>query len=212
MFNSSNLRTIRSNALNQVEIAAGGQVIYSNRYVGLVSSYHNLRKFPFNAHDFEMHFGSIEDSIEEIEFITDPDNTFMGSRLELILSTERNPDFYLFRVLLLLVFVVAMSWTMFWVPPSRFEFQIGLGATSMLTSIAFYLAVGNSLPPLKYLTTLDQMLVWSIILVFLGIVESLISGLLVQADHESAAIKIDKVSRFAFPALLFGGWWLMANG
>lgn len=235
IFNSSKLRAARNNALNQAEIGQNGRVTYINRYVGLVSSYHDLRAFPFDAHDFKIRLGSLEESLDELVFVPDDKNSWISDRLNiegwdvkglaisaenlktresvidisqltLTVSAKREPDFYIFRVLLLLVFVVAMSWTIFWVPPSRFEFQIGLGATSMLTTIAFYLSIGSSLPPLGYLTTLDRMLIWSIILVFLSIVEALVAGLMVQGGTEDRAVKLDKVSRFAFPLLLFGGW------
>jgi hypothetical protein len=99
-----------------------------------------------------------------------------------------------------------MSWVIFWIPPSRFEFQIGLGATSMLTIIAFNLAVASQLPQLGYLTILDKILVWAIFLVFLSILEALAAGLLVISDREGAAVRLDKVSRILFPVLLFGIW------
>lgn len=238
LFNSSNLRASRSNARNQVEVRDGGQVVYINRYTGRISSYHNLRKFPFDRHDFHIDFGSIDDPVEDLVFVPDVENTWITDRLNiegwhveglniqsnpifdkelgyeiselsLILSAERVPDYYVFRVLLLLAFVVGMSWTIFWVPPERFEFQIGLGATSMLTVIAFNLAIASSLPPLGYMTTLDKMLIWAIILVFLSIVEALIGGLLVQTGRQDDAERLDRASRYVFPALLFVGWLLL---
>ena len=235
MLNSSNLRASRRNALNRVAIGSGGRVTFINRYTGLVSSYHNLRQFPFDAHDFKISFASIEDPIEELVFVADAKSSFISerlniegwnirgmsisseptqlleneinvSKLELTVSAKRSPEFYIFRVILLLIAVVAMSWTIFWVPPGHFEFQIGLGATSMLTAIALYLSVSSSLPNLGYLTTLDQMLIWAIVLVFLSIVEALVSGLMVHNKSPRRALRLDRISRFVFPVLLFGGW------
>jgi hypothetical protein len=241
LFNSSDLRVDRTNALDQVAVGEDGNVTYTNRFTGLISSYHDLRQFPFDAHDFEIELGSIEDEIDSLEFVADDDNTWIANRLNiegwaiqgvsltsgptfvreaglnvstviLTISAARNPDYYIYRVMALLFFVVAMSWAIFFVPPSRFEFQIGLGATSMLTAIAFSLSIAGHLPRLGYLTILDKILIWAIFLVFLSIVEALISGLMVLNDNEAGAHRVDWYSRIVFPALLLGGWALMIMG
>jgi hypothetical protein len=235
ILNSTNLRVQRTNARNQVVIGKDGEVHYAQRATGLISSYHNLRAFPFDSHDFLIEFASIEVPADELVFIPVLEDTWINDRLniegwfvnsltisskpeelrdtgfevsvlKLIISADRNPEYYVYRVLSLLAFVVAMSWTIFWIPPSRFEFQIGLGATSMLTAIAFNLSLATQLPTLGYMTTLDRMLIWSIILVFLSIVQALVSGRMVMKDQEELALKLDRVSRYLFPAALFLGW------
>jgi len=45
-------------------------------------------------------------------------------------------------------FVVFMSWAVFWLSPQNLAPCTGLSATSMLTLIAFRLALGSSLPPI----------------------------------------------------------------
>ena len=54
----------------------------------------------------------------------------------------------------------------------------------MLTAIAFNLAVSARLPSVGYLTTLDKMIIWSIILVFLSIFEALLTGRMVDGDGQ----------------------------
>ncbi|MEM8630854.1 MAG: hypothetical protein AAGF74_06445 [Pseudomonadota bacterium] len=241
LFNSSNLRAQRTNRRDQVQIGENGEVRYVQRFTGLVSSYHNLRNFPFDRHDFHINFGSLVEDSSQLVLVADTEDTFISKRLNiegwrvegvslvaapeelpafggiysvatLTLTAERDPSFYVFRIMFLLVFVVGMSWAIFWVPPSRFEFQIGLGATSMLTVIAFNLAIGGSLPPLGYLTTLDRILIWSIILVFLSIVEALATGLLTLGGREKLALRMDQAARVIFPVLLLGGWAVVIWG
>ena len=81
----------------------------------------------------------------------------------------------------------------------------------MLTTMAFIFAIGSSLPPVGYLTTLDKLVIWAIVLIFLSIVEALVAGRLVLNGREKLALQFDLVSRFVFPVLLFGGWYLMVN-
>ena len=237
--NSSNLRTARNNASDQVVIGSEGRVTYRQRFFGEISTYHNLRNFPFDAHDFTITFMSAETGVETLKYVPDQANTWLSDRfnisgwqvtdltlgeesaklretgrslsmLHLTIAAEREVNYYLFRIMLPLFFVVAMSWVIFWVPPSRFEFQIGLGATSMLTVIAFNLAVAGALPPLGYLTVLDQILIWSIAMVFLAIAEALVTGLHVVNGRELRAHQIDRLARVVFPILLIGGWATLA--
>jgi len=239
LLNSSNLRTAFRNARDEVAVGENGQITYVQRYTGAVSSYHNLSAFPFDAHEFRIDIGLTQHDINEANFIADPSRTWISDRLNiegwdvrdvsietrveflepaeldlsvvtLTISAKRQPDFYLYRIMLLLTFVVGMSWVIFWVPPSRFEFQIGIGATSMLTAIAFNLAIAGQLPPVGYLTTMDKMIVWSIMLIFLSIIEALIAGRMVLAGNETRALRLDRVCRIAFPAAFFVGWYLMA--
>ena len=235
LFNSANLRAARRNAQAQVEVGPAGRVVYKNRFTGLISSYHNLRKFPFDQHDFLLEIGSIEVPAEDMVFVPDVDRTWITDRLnvegwavngigirsepqnlknegvevsvlKLTITAKRDAEYYVFRVLAPLFLVVAMSWCIFWIPPDRFEFQIGLGATSMLTAIAFSLSLASQLPTLGYLTVLDKMLIWSIVLVFLSIVQALVSGRMVMKDRAEAARSLDRVCRYLFPAAFFLGW------
>ena len=237
LLNSTQPRITRATARNQVAIGAGGVVTYSTHFSGLISSYHDLREFPFDKHDFEILVGSLKDDIQTLEFAADQQKTWIADRLNiegwevrgvtlssapmmirqagkelsvlsLTISADRSPDYYVYRVMLLLAIVVAMSWVIFWVPPSHFEFQIGLGATSMLTAIAFSLSIAGQLPRLGYLTILDKVVIWAVFLVFLSIVEALVAGLMVIARKEEGALRLDRYSRVAFPVLLFGAWAL----
>ncbi|MCP4381892.1 MAG: hypothetical protein GY798_10865 [Hyphomicrobiales bacterium] len=240
IYNSSNLRAQRTNARDQVVIGEDGMVTYQQRFVGKVSSYHSLRRFPFDRHNFEISVGSIHQGDDTLIFRVDEENTWIASRLNiegwdvtgvsikavtierqslglavsvltLTISAVRQWDYYLYRVMAPLLLVVAMSWTIFWVPPIRFEFQIGLGATSMLTVIAFNLAVSGTLPRLGYLTLLDKSISWAILLVFLSIVEALITGRLTLHGNEERALQIDRQARVFFPVLLFVGWFVILS-
>ncbi len=235
LLNSSQLVLERINARNRVHVEDGGNVLYRQRYTGTISTYHNLSDFPFDRHAFDIEVVTLLNSADEILFIADPRRTWIAEKLNiegweidgldvfaqsrivrqagfdvsvltLRIRATRDSDFFVFRVLLPLILVVAMSWVVFWVPPERFEFQIGIGATSMLTVIAFNITVGNNLPTLGYLTILDKMIIWAILLVFLSIAEALVAGLLQMNGRGELARRADRASRVLFPVLLAIGW------
>lgn len=235
LLDSSVLDMERKGFQNQVQIGPNGSVFYRQRYSGTISTYHDLRQFPFDRHVFDIGIVTLENDTQEIRFVANNDATSIAdtlniegwaigavslftevrnvrqvgldlSVLTLRIEAEREASYFIFRVLLPMVLVVAMSWAVFWVPPDRFEFQIGLGATSMLTVVAFNLAIGNTLPALGYLTALDAMIVWAILLVFLSIAEALLAGLLHLNGKGAQAQTVDRISRVLFPLSLFSGF------
>lgn len=233
--NSSNLREAFRMGRNRVTVGPGGQVTYVQRYTGTISSYHHLQRFPFDRQAFEITLLSPDLGPDELRLVADHDGTGISEQLNiegwnvagvgidarvlhfpavgrdlsqatLTIHADRNPTYYVFRVLLPLVFVVAMSWVIFWVPPERFEFQIGIGATSMLTTIAFSLSIAGKLPDLGYLTVMDKMLIWAVFIVFLSMAEALVAGLMVLRGDEGTAHRLDRWSRLLGPLLLAAGW------
>lgn len=209
-------------------IGPGGKVKYVQRYSGTFATYHNLNDFPFDEQTFRISLLSLEWSEKDIQLVVDEKVTGQQTRLnisdwtikgvegtvgrEYHAPSERfNPryDFnifanrikayYLWKVILPLCLIVAMSWCVFWINPAQYGPQIGLSATSMLTLIAFIFATTNMVPRLGYLTILDRFIVGSTILVFLALVESLTTIYLVSNEKKELAMRIDNVSRFVFP-------------
>jgi hypothetical protein len=118
---------------------------------------------------------------------------------DFLITAHRITGFYLWKVILPLCLIVAMSWCVFWISPELYGPQIGLSATSMLTLIAFIFATTNMVPELGYFTLLDLFIGGSTILVFLALLESLTVTYLVSGDRKRLARRIDVMSRAVFP-------------
>jgi len=235
ILNSSQLTQKRRNARNDVGIEDGGTIVWVNRYIGGVSTYHNLRRFPFDDQVFEIEISIPEASTTEVQLVPDYERTWLGEKLNIEgwdfhsismrvedhyfpqvqqevslavigLQAERNSEYYVYRVLLLLVIVVAMSWVIFWVPPGRYEFQIGICATALLTAIAFNFSLSSNLPHVGYLTIMDRLVIWAVLLIFLAAVQALITVQLVLRERTEAALTLDRRARWIFPLMFFGGW------
>jgi hypothetical protein len=94
-----------------------------------------------------------------------------------------------------------MSWAAFWVDPSLAGSQISISVSSILTLIAYRFVVRNLLPRLPYMTLMDYFLLASTLLVFLALVEVILTTILARGDHGELARRIDRVCRVAFPAV-----------
>lgn len=235
LFNSFSLTAQRTNLLDQVAVGPGGQLTYQQRYRGSISTYHPLQDFPFDTQTFVFRVGSVEIPPDQMLLVPMPERTFLGRRLniegwritelftaaaiEVIpvlneersvltarLGAERLATYYVFKIVLPMLFIVVMSWAVFWVPAHRYEFQIGLGATSMLTLIAFQLSMSSYLPRLGYITIADRLIVWATVLVFLAIFNAVATGVLINAGREATAARLDRTCRWLFPLLLAVGW------
>jgi len=216
----------------KMSIGPGGQVKYVQRYSGTFATYHILSDFPFDKQTFRISLLSFEWPEKDVQLVVNekvtgqrkrlnisdwtikgveatidrrynPGSERFNSRYDFDISAERIKAYYLWKVILPLCMIVAMSWCVFWINPAQYGPQIGLSATSMLTLIAFIFATTNMVPRLGYLTLLDRFIVFSTTLVFLALVESLTTVYLVSKEKKELALRIDKMSRFVFP-IIFG--------
>ena len=96
-----------------------------------------------------------------------------------------------------------MSWTVLWISPENTGPPIGLATTSMLTLIAYRFILGSQLPRVSYLTLLDHFIFASTVLVFMALLEVVITSGLAQAGKAAQAHRLQKAARVVFP-LLFG--------
>jgi hypothetical protein len=216
-------------AADQVDVGPEGRVRHLQRYSGSLASYHSLRDFPFDEQTFQIALSSPEYAEDEVRLIVNGEQTGRRDRLnitdwtidsisgttgtyvtetigrrlstyEFSISARREVGYYIWKVLVPLTLIVAMSWTVFWVSPAQFGPQIGLSATAMLTLIAFQFALVSVLPKLAYFTVLDRFIVGSTVLVFFALVEAVVASFLVSKEKTALALRMDNISRWAFPA------------
>lgn len=123
------------------------------------------------------------------------------SHFELVVEISRKPAAFVIRIFIPLLVVVAMSLLAFFIPPQELEAQIGLGATALLTIIAFHLLVRNILPDVDYLTRADYLMMGSYITILLALVETVVTHNLFRRDKLQTALKVDRVCRLVFPGI-----------
>lgn len=116
-------------------------------------------------------------------------------------SAKRHIGYYLTKVLLPLIMIVMMSWIVFWIHPSEAGSQISVSITSMLTLIAYRFAIGSSLPTVSYLTRMDMFILFSTIMVFIALLEAILTSRLVKDGKEETAVSIDRACRVIFPLI-----------
>ena len=71
--------------------------------------------------------------------------------------------------------MVAVSWGVFWIPADDLNSQLLISVTTVLTLVAFSVALSNILPPVPYLTFYDAFFLICFLFILLTIVEVLIA-------------------------------------
>jgi hypothetical protein len=122
---------------------------------------------------------------------------FAGFVVEL--AAARDSQHFVLKVIIPLILIVAMSWAVFWIEPNDANTQMAVAVTAMLTLIAYRFAIDGDVPKLPYLTRLDAFVLMSTVLVFLSIIEVMVTTKLASMDRTSLARTIDRRSRWAFP-------------
>ena len=122
------------------------------------------------------------------------------SRVLVRISADRKVEFYVWKVILPLIVIVAMSWSVFWVHPSDLNTQMQVSITSMLAAIAFNFAISGALPTLAYLTWIDAFIFTCYSIIFLSIVEDMVVHVAWRSRRRHLAHRLDRWSRWVFPA------------
>ena len=115
------------------------------------------------------------------------------------LEVDRKLGFYVSQAFVSVAIIVAMSWVVFWLDPKHVPARLSVSVTAMLTLIAYRFLLGQVLPPLSYLTRMDNFLLGSTALVLLGLIEVVTATHLDGTDRPQRALTIDRISRVAFP-------------
>jgi len=125
-------------------------------------------------------------------------NTMAEARFEI--AVERRYGFYLWKVFLPLLLMVVVSWSVFWFDPPEVSSQVQIAVTTILTIIAFALAISLTLPRVPYLTFADAFFLTCYIFAFVTMVEVTAVHIAYRNERRKVAAKIRGTARWLVPA------------
>ncbi len=125
-------------------------------------------------------------------------NSMAEIRFEI--AVQRRYGFYLWKVFLPLLLMVVVSWSVFWFDPPEVSSQVQIAVTTILTIIAFALAISLTLPRVPYLTFADAFFLTCYIFAFVTMVELTAVHIAYRNDRRGLATRIRHVARWAVPA------------
>lgn len=217
-----------------LEVSKKGNVTYRQRYWGNFSQPLDLKEFPLDSQKLEIQFVAVGYNKNEVLFVQNPDepsgladklsvsewkvshwsaepidykptkNVEPLSGFHLVVQADRNVRYYVIKIIIPLLMIVAMSWLVFWIDPKESGSQISVAITTMLTLIAYRFSIGALVPKVSYLTRLDYFILGSTLMVFLTLLLVIVTSNLAKSGQAQLAIRIDRWSRILFPLMLVG--------
>ena len=115
------------------------------------------------------------------------------------IAVERSYGFYLWKVFLPLLLMVIVSWSVFWFDPPEVSSQVQIAVTTILTIIAFALAISLTLPRVPYLTFADAFFLTCYIFAFVTMVELTAVHIAYRNDRRQVAARIRHTARWLVP-------------
>ena len=138
-------------------------------------------------------------SVSQFEVQSTPWSIIPGGRqiagLEGSFVARRHLGFYIGKAFVSVAIIVFMSWVVFWLGASHVGPRLSVAVTSMLTLIAYRFLLGQSLPPVSYLTRLDYFLLGTTILVLIALIQVALTSSMTEERAES----VNRHSRWVFP-------------
>ncbi len=209
-------------------VASDGTVSVVARVFTILSNPLDMHDFPFDTRHLRIQFASMKYNPNEVTFITDEARTgrleglsIPGWRLinnfsddtvaplqgvvrnhprfDHLIVIERQSSYYVWKFIVPLCFIVLMASGVFWLNPAGVQTQVGVGTASVFTLIAFLLGLRVVLPRVPYLTRMDELVLAATVLVFLALLEVIITSRLAQKNQTQIAQRIDHYARWVYP-------------
>jgi hypothetical protein len=116
-------------------------------------------------------------------------------------TADRDIDYYIYKVIIPLLLLVAMSWIVFWVDIKEAGTQISVSITTILTLTAYRFALANSVPNVPYMTRMDNLILSATMMTFAALCLVVVISFYRRTDRMPTALHIQKWCRVVFPGL-----------
>eukprot|EP00742_Colponemidia_sp_Colp-10_P009600 GILJ01010485.1.p1 GENE.GILJ01010485.1~~GILJ01010485.1.p1 ORF type:complete len:407 (+),score=61.00 GILJ01010485.1:43-1221(+) len=123
------------------------------------------------------------------------------SRVSVKIHLIRDYAYYFTKVLYVLILLVVMSWSVFFMDPTDLSGRTGITVTLFLAAVAFNFVVGSALPKVSYSTSLDWYLLVSYVFIFLSLIENIVIYRIHKLYGQEEAEYADYLMLIAFPVV-----------
>ncbi|WP_201766780.1 DUF1254 domain-containing protein [Rhodopirellula sp. SWK7] len=118
------------------------------------------------------------------------------------INIQRQPTYYILKVIIPLCLIVIMSWLPRWIDPEQIGTNIGVSTSAFLTLVAYLFAITVLLPRVSYITRMDRFILLSTLTVFAGLIQTVFNTVLIRGKKLQRVERIDGWSRIVYPVLL----------
>ncbi len=138
---------------------------------------------------------------EIYSFVENDGNPYTGFILNF--EVTRLTSYYIYKIILPIIFILSISWSVFWVRGSQLEAKVNVTIVCLLSLIAYNFIIDEDLPKLPYLTFMDCFILISYF--YTGIATILCVYSFVRKLKSGRDLSIvDRYAQFVGPISYFG--------
>ncbi len=123
--------------------------------------------------------------------------------LAIYFEIDRKPNYFFFKLMLPIVFLLFVSWSTFWINPKELESRVTVSIVCLLSLIAYNFVIDNDLPKLGYLTFMDKFILITYIFSGIPTLQTVLCRHFIDLDNYEIAKKIDRKSKIYIPLSFF---------
>lgn len=113
-------------------------------------------------------------------------------------DVDRINNYYILKLMLPMIFLIIITWSVFWIIPKDLESRLTVSVVSFLSLIAYNFVVDQDLPKLGYLTFLDNFILYSYIFAGVPTLQTVLSKYLCDINKENASAILDRKFRIYY--------------
>ena len=110
-------------------------------------------------------------------------------KLEYSFDLNRKSFYYILKIILPVIFLVYLSFMVFWIPSRELESKLAVSLGSLLTLVVFQFSFGDDVPKINDFTVLDTMILASYLFTGISTFITIINYVLYSPSKESTAHK-----------------------
>ena len=215
----------------EVTVHEDGRIRLRGFFSAQLAAYFDLRRFPFDSQTLPIQVGSLTWNDETVKLKVVPDGVGLDQDFELAewrvgkvtsavrsekrgasdvrfdlleinTTIHRRVGYYLWRAALPLFLIVALGWTVFWMPDGLGT-RIRLSATVMLTIVAYQFALAADLPKIAYVSLFSAFMTLSFLIVALCVAVNILVFYRQSLGDELVVERSDRLCRWLIPAIYF---------
>ncbi len=121
------------------------------------------------------------------------------SQLLVKIEIARRPGHILFSIILPLLVLVSLTWSVFWLDEESVSNRVNISFIGILSVVAYYLVVQESVPKIPYLTMLDAFMIATFLILAATVVVNIVVDKRNRAGQKAEADRLDQMCRWGFP-------------
>jgi len=225
-----NARQIKRGLPEEVVVTGNGQVIYVQRYTGTFDVPLDLHRFPKDEQLLRIQLVIVGLNPDQVKLVIDDETTSRAPKFTIAdwhiakglahisaiefskdrkrpaityeVAVQRDVQYYRLKVVSTLALIVLMSWIAFWMGIGEIGPKLAMGASSMITLIAYRFYLTGLVPRISYMTQMDFFVQGATVLVFSTLFAALMINYLHKNGRKEMAQKTQFWCRVTFPAAL----------